>query len=84
MEHVSVDLWAANLQVTPDSLQSWLASVELRLQQAAAREANFWKSVLPSSSERASMKGCAAFAFATALSWSTFHVVGEPGSVVAN
>ncbi|UWR29342.1 hypothetical protein K3758_13410 [Sulfitobacter sp. W002] len=39
MEHVSVDLWAANLQVTPDSLQSWLASVELRLQQAAAREA---------------------------------------------
>ncbi|KKK92455.1 hypothetical protein LCGC14_2702780, partial [marine sediment metagenome] len=29
MEHVSVDLWAANLQVAPDSLQSWLASVEL-------------------------------------------------------
>ena len=39
MEHVSVDLWAANLQVAPDSLQSWLASVETRLQQAAAREA---------------------------------------------
>lgn len=39
MEYVSVDLWAANLQVTPDSLQSWLASVEARLQQAAAREA---------------------------------------------
>ena len=40
MEHVSVDLWAANLQVAPESLQSWLASVELRLQQAAAREAH--------------------------------------------
>ena len=39
MEHVSVDLWAANLQVAPDSLQSWLASVETRLQQAATREA---------------------------------------------
>ena len=37
LEHVSVDLWAANLQVQPDSLQSWLASVETHLQGAAAR-----------------------------------------------
>ncbi|MEX3316862.1 nitrilase-related carbon-nitrogen hydrolase [Sulfitobacter sp. PS-8MA] len=39
MEHVSVDLWAANLQVAPESLQGWLSGVEARLQQAATRGA---------------------------------------------
>ena len=40
MEHVSIDLWAANLEVAPDTLQSWIASVEARLQQSAARGAS--------------------------------------------
>jgi predicted amidohydrolase len=37
VEHISVDLWAANLQVAPDSLATWLAGVEGRLEAAAAR-----------------------------------------------
>lgn len=37
MEHVSVDLWAANLQVASPDLASWLAQLEARMADAAAR-----------------------------------------------
>ncbi len=37
MEHISLDLWASNLQVRPTDLPSWLASVEQRLAASAAR-----------------------------------------------
>lgn len=37
MEHLSIDLWAANLHRAPDSLATWLATVEARLLDAAAR-----------------------------------------------
>ena len=37
MEHISLDLWAANLEVQPPDLATWLAGVEHRLASAAAR-----------------------------------------------
>ena len=40
MEHVSLDLWAANLEVQPPDFQTWLAGVEQRLADAAARGAH--------------------------------------------
>ena len=39
MEYVSIDLWAANLEVRPPDLATWLARVEQRLAAAAARGA---------------------------------------------
>ena len=39
MEHISLDLWAANLEVQPPDLDAWLAGVERRLASAAARGA---------------------------------------------
>lgn len=38
-EHVSLDLWAANLELLTPDLASWLARVELRLADSAARGA---------------------------------------------
>lgn len=40
METVSADLWAANLQVVPDSLSTWLSQVRGRMDAAAARGVN--------------------------------------------
>lgn len=40
MEHVSIDLWAANLEVRPLDLASWLGRLEFRLAGAAARGAH--------------------------------------------
>lgn len=40
MEVFSADLWMANLQEAPDSLESWLDGVEARLTDAAARGAS--------------------------------------------
>ena len=37
MEHISLDLWAANLEVRPTDLAFWLARLEHRLADAAAR-----------------------------------------------
>jgi predicted amidohydrolase len=39
LEHISLDLWAANLEVQPPDLEAWLAGVERRLAGAAARGA---------------------------------------------
>lgn len=39
VEHLSIDLWAANLQVRPTELAVWLARLEHRLAAAAARGA---------------------------------------------
>jgi predicted amidohydrolase len=39
LEHISLDLWAANLEVQPPDLEAWLAGVERRLANAAARGA---------------------------------------------
>lgn len=40
MEHISIDLWAANLEVQPQDLATWLARLEHRLAGAAARGAH--------------------------------------------
>ena len=40
MEHISIDLWAANLEARPPDLASWLAAVDRRLSDAAARGAH--------------------------------------------
>ncbi len=37
MEHLSLDLWASNLEVRPPDLVSWLARLEQRLAASAAR-----------------------------------------------
>ena len=37
MEHVSIDLWAANLEPVVQDLQTWLAGLEARVAQTAAR-----------------------------------------------
>lgn len=37
MEHVSIDLWAANLQPAVPDLQTWLAQLDARAAQTAAR-----------------------------------------------
>lgn len=37
MEHVSIDLWAANLEPRVQDLQTWLAALEARIAQTAAR-----------------------------------------------
>ncbi len=37
MEHVSIDLWAANLESSVQDLQTWLAALEARVAQTAAR-----------------------------------------------
>ncbi len=37
MEHVSIDLWAVNLEPAVPDLQTWLAGLEARLAQTAAR-----------------------------------------------
>ncbi len=39
MEHISLDLWAANLEVRPPDLASWIARLEHRLADSAARGA---------------------------------------------
>lgn len=38
MDFISVDLWAANLQITDTNLEGWLARVETRLADAATRQ----------------------------------------------
>lgn len=40
MENISLDLWAANLEVREPDLSSWLARLEHRLANAAARDAH--------------------------------------------
>ena len=40
MEHISLDLWAANLELRPADLPSWLARLEHRLAEAAERGAH--------------------------------------------
>lgn len=40
MEHVSIDLWAANLEPVVPDLVTWLAGLEARVAQTAARDAH--------------------------------------------
>ena len=39
MEHVSIDLWAANLEPAMPNLQSWIDNVEVRIAHASERRA---------------------------------------------